>query len=94
MTADKPKRPLEELVGRVVVLDAVSPFVIVGTLASFNEHYFELHEADVHDLRDTLTTRELYALESRQLGVRVNRRRVFVRGKEIVSVSLLDDVIK
>ena len=94
MTADKLKRPLEELIGRMVVLDAASAFVIVGTLASVDEDYFELLEADVHDLRDTHTTRELYVLESSQLGVRANRRRVFVRGNEIVSVSLLDDVIK
>ena len=47
----------------------------------------------MHDLRDTTTTRELYVIDSRRLGIRTNRERVLVRLEEIVSLSALDDVI-
>ena len=83
----------DEMVGRVVVLDVTSPYVFVGTLVSHNPSVVTLDNADVHDLRDTHATRERYVLESKQHGVRANRRRVLVRRDEIVSISLLDDVI-
>lgn len=80
-------------VGEIVVLDAASRFVYVGTLCGSDDHFFELAEADVHDLRDTNTNRELYVLETKQHGVRANRRRVLVRRDEIVSLSPLSDVM-
>lgn len=86
-------RFLEQLRGRPVVIDAASPFVHLGTLADFDEKYLVLEQADVHDLRDTTTTRENYIVDSRRLGIRVNRERALVRIDEIVSLSALDDVI-
>jgi hypothetical protein len=84
---------LEKLVGREVVIDVVSPYVYLGRLTGFDAKYIVLEQADVHDLRDTTTTRELYVIESKRLGIRANRERVLVRIGEIVSLSALDDVI-
>ncbi|MEX2287516.1 MAG: hypothetical protein WD648_10540 [Planctomycetaceae bacterium] len=84
----------DDLIGREVVLDAVGQYVYVGTLAGHDERYLILNDADVHDLRDTATTRELYVLEARRHGVRANRRRVHVRREEVISLSALDDVIE
>jgi hypothetical protein len=83
-----------DLLGRILVLDLSSPFVILGTLVSATAGFITLDEADVHDLRDSKTTRELYVLESRRHGVRCNRKRVSVSGREIVGVSRLDDVVE
>jgi hypothetical protein len=83
----------DRLIGRVVVIDVVSPYVYLGKLTASDAGYIVLEQADVHDLRDTTTTRELYVIDSRRLGVRANRERVLVRIAEIVSVSALDDVI-
>jgi hypothetical protein len=44
-------------------------------------------------LRDTTTTREMYVVDSRRVGIRANRDRVLVRIGEIVSLSALSDVI-
>lgn len=85
--------PFDELIGRVVVLDMASPYVYVGTLTGQDHHYFLLADADVHDLRDTHTNRELYVVDSKRHGVRTNRRRVLVRKDEVVSLSALDDVL-
>ena len=83
----------ENLVNQKVVIDVSSQYVYLGTLVGHSEFYLRLDDADVHDLRDTATTRELYVLQSHQLGIRANRRQVWVRREQIVSVSALDDVI-
>lgn len=87
-----PGDALADFLGREVVLDLTSPFVCVGTLAGEDHRYFVLKNADLHDLRDTATTRELYVLDCRRHGVNWNRRKVLVRRDEVVSLSLLSDV--
>ncbi|MBL8850338.1 MAG: hypothetical protein JNG89_11725 [Planctomycetaceae bacterium] len=84
---------LKTLHGQVVVLDLASPFVVVGTLSGEDHRYLVLDDADMHDLRDSSTTRELYVLDTRRHGVGANRRRVLVNRSDIVGVSLLDDVV-
>ncbi|MBX3438650.1 MAG: hypothetical protein KF861_14245 [Planctomycetaceae bacterium] len=85
---------LDALVGQQVVLDVSSLYVYVGTLAAIDHRYLVLEEADVHDLRDTGTTREVYVLEAKRHGVSVNRRRVLVNRDEVVSLSALADVVE
>jgi len=84
---------LDALVGREVVVDVVSQYVYVGKLAGGDAKYLVLEQADVHDLRDTTTTRENYIVDSRKFGVRTNRERVLLRVDEVVSISALDDVM-
>jgi hypothetical protein len=85
---------LQGLIGREVVLDLASPFVILGTLHEADHRYLILANADVHDLRDTATTREIYVLKSRRHGISANRQQVLVRRDEVVSLSALDDVLE
>lgn len=82
-----------QLRGRNVVLDVTSMYVYVGRLAEWDDKFVTLEEADVHDLRDTSTSREKYVLDSLQHGIRTNRSRVHVRWGEVVSLSALDDVL-
>ncbi len=84
---------LEEFVGHKVIIDLRSPFVCLGTLQRQDEHFLELRHADLHDLRDTDTTRELYVAESRATGIKRNRKRVVLMRSEIVAVSRLEDVV-
>lgn len=88
-----PDQALEPLVGREVVVDMASEYVYIGTLSGYDRAYLHLERADVHDLRDTATTRENYIVDSRRFGVRCNRERVMVRVEGIVSISALDDVV-
>jgi small nuclear ribonucleoprotein (snRNP)-like protein len=89
--------PLDEhvqsLIGQTVVVDVSSPFIYLGTLKSANGAFLVLADADVHDLRDSETTRELYLLSTLRDGVRRNRREVSVRWEQIVSISKLTDVV-
>ena len=91
MIDDSPQ--LQTLLGQCVVLDLQAQFVIVGTLTGTDHRYLCLADVDVHDLRDTATTRDLYVLEVRRHGVNPNRRSVLVSRDQVVSLSALSDVM-
>jgi len=84
---------LEELLNAKVVLDLVSPYVCLGKLTRYDDHFIEVKNADLHDLRDTETTRELYIADSVATGIKRNRKRVLIRRADVVAVSPLEDVV-
>ena len=84
---------LDVLLEQKVVVDLVSPYVCLGKLVRYDDHFLELRNADLHDLRDTETTRELYIADSVATGIKRNRKRVFIRRSEVVAISKLEDVV-
>lgn len=84
---------MDEFVGKQVVVDVDAMYVYMGKLSSIGDKTLILKNADVHDLRDSTTTREVYVREARVHGVQPNRKMAHVRLDQVVSVSLLDDVI-
>jgi hypothetical protein len=84
---------LEELIGQKVVIDLRSSFVCLGTLERVEERYLELRNADLHDLRDTQTSRENYVAASLATGIKRNRKRVLVSREEMVAIARLDEVV-
>ena len=84
--------PLASLIGRVIVIDLKSTYVCLGTLTAFDELYFELVDADLHDFRDGTATREVYVYDAARVGIRRNRSRVLIRRDEIVAISGIDEV--
>ena len=84
---------LEEMIGAKVVIDFRSEYVCLGTLLRVDEHFLELKNADLHDLRDTDTTRETYVASSKATGIKRNRRRLLVLRAEVVAIARLDDVV-
>ncbi len=92
-TSPTSDHPLSELLGQLVVVDARSPYVFLGRLVGESSTFLTLDEVDVHDLRDTSTTREQYVLNVRAHGIRPNRRRSWINLREVVGISRLDDVM-
>jgi hypothetical protein len=84
---------LDDLMGQDVVLDLIGPYVCLGRLERLDGLYFELRDADLHDLRDTSATRENYLVDSKRFGIRKNRKRVLVRRLEVVAISRFADVM-
>ena len=84
---------LDDFINQRVVIDLRSTFVCLGTLVRADEMYIELKNADVHDLRDTDTSRENYVAESKATGVKRNRRRVLLVRGDVVAIAKLDDVV-
>ena len=84
---------LDEYLNERVVLDLASLFVCLGKLARYDEHFLELRNADIHDLRDTETTRENYVAAAVATGVKRNRKKVLVRRAEVVAIARISDVV-
>ena len=80
-------------VGKDVVLDTKSPLVFLGRLAAAADDALTLEDADVHDSSQLQKSKEKYILEARKHGIKKNRHRVMVLADEVVSISLLEDVI-
>ena len=84
---------LEELIGVKIVVDLRSEYVCLGTLTQLDEHFIALKNADLHDLRDTDTTRENYVAASVATGIKRNRRKILLTRNEIVAIAALADVV-
>jgi hypothetical protein len=52
-----------------------------------------MKNADLHDLRDTDSTREMYVNESHETGIKRNRKRVLLVRTDIVAIARLEDVV-
>ncbi len=85
---------LEEWIGEIVVIDLRSPYVCLGTLKSVHPDFVEMRNADLHDLRDTDTTRENYIAASVATGVKRNRKKLLLMRSDIVAIARLKDVVE
>lgn len=83
---------LDEMLNQKVVIDLRSEYVCLGTLVRYDEMFLELKNADLHDLRDTDTSRENYVVEAKLNGISRNRKRLLVVRADIVGIARLDDV--
>jgi hypothetical protein len=92
-TRPREKPLLDSFVGQAVVVDLQSPYVCLGTLAQLDDIFLDLRDADLHDLRDTHTSRENYIAASLATGIKRNRKRVLITRSEVVAVSLIEDVV-
>lgn len=96
MSTEIPAKPvdlLSEMIGEKVVIDMQSCYVALGTLQRADHLYLELKNADLHDLRDTETTRENYVAESKATGIKRNRKRILIVRSDMVSIARLDDIV-
>lgn len=84
---------LDEYLDQKVVVDLRGEYVCLGTLKRFDEYFLELRSADLHDLRDTETSRENYVAASVSTGIKRNRKRVIVARAEVIAVSKFEDVV-
>jgi small nuclear ribonucleoprotein (snRNP)-like protein len=84
---------LQNFVGEKVVIDMKAEYVCLGTLLSVDDHFLELKNADLHDLRDTDSTRENYVIASVKTGIKRNRRKLLLFRSELVAIARLEDVV-
>jgi len=84
---------LTHMMGKEVVADTRSPYVYLGTLEGCSDSFITLRDVDVHDVSDSRSTKEIYIMNARRLGIQRNRARVMIKLTEVVSFSLLSDVL-
>jgi hypothetical protein len=83
----------EALVGKLVVVDTDSRFVYLGRLDRVEVEFLVMKDVDVHDRRESPSTKEQYIMDTKRFGVKPNRKEVSVRKTLVVSVSSLDDIL-
>ena len=86
------KEDLKKFVKKKIVIDTRSSWIYIGTLKNIGIDSIELSDVDVHDSKDTHTTKEIYLLDSRKTGIKSNRDSVYINIDYIVSFSPLEDV--
>ena len=90
--ADKEIIKEEDWIGKEVVLDTATSVVYVGRLEGFGKDFFDVRDADVHNCSEGSATKEVYLMETKRHGVRLNRKRVLVKKTDVISISLLEDI--
>jgi hypothetical protein len=83
---------LEPYVGAVVICDLDEFFLVIGRLEAVGADHLTFTEADLHDHREANSTKDVYAIESRTIGVRVNRHRLCIPRARLVAISRLDEI--
>ncbi len=83
---------MQEFIGSVVVCDLADNYLVVGTLSEAGPHHVAFTQADLHDHRESSSSKDVYLIETRKFGVRANRTRVVVPRQLVIAVSTLDDI--
>jgi len=83
----------QEYIGKKVVIDTKSDYLYLGTLTAQSEECFTVEEVDVHDHSSTTVCKEVYIIEAAKYGIKINRKKAKVLRKDVISISLLDDVV-
>lgn len=86
------KEALKKYLKKKIVIDTRSSWIYIGLLEKITENCIVLSEVDVHDNRDTATSKERYVLASKKTGIKSNRDRVYINLDYMISFSSLDDV--
>jgi len=90
----EPFADLQDLIGEDVVVDTKSPLIYIGKLEKITQSAFVLSDVDVHDHSESHTTRDVYLVDTKKLGIRKNRDRAHILAREVVSISRLADIIE
>lgn len=77
-----------------VVCDLSDHYLIFGTLVVISADHLVFEQADVHDHHEANSTKELYAIESSDIGIRANRRRCAIPRARLICISRLEDVLQ
>ncbi len=91
--SDTERTELADFLEQEVVLDTRGELLYVGRLTAIGDAFYTLSDADVHDLTDSNTSKEVYIMETAKHGVRTNRSSVHVRKAQVISLSKLSDVV-
>ncbi len=64
------REALKQFLNKKLVVDTRSSWIYIGTLENIGDNSIELSDVDVHDSKDTPTTKEIYLLDSKKPELR------------------------
>ncbi|WP_372366967.1 hypothetical protein [Candidatus Uabimicrobium sp. HlEnr_7] len=77
-----------------VVIDTKSSYLFIGRLQKVGDFFLVMEDVDVHDQSDFNKTKEIYVMEAAKYGIKINRKQVNIVKSEMISISLLGDIVK
>ncbi len=83
---------LQGYVDKEVVAEIGDGFTVFGTLIDVDDHHLLFADADLHHQGEANSSRDVYALETRDLGIRRNRERLAVPQGRLIAIALLREV--
>jgi hypothetical protein len=83
---------LAKYVGQQVVVDLANHYLAIGTVIEVSRSHISLADADLHDHFEANSTKEVYIIETRKFGIRVNRKRVDLPRETVVAISRMDEI--
>ena len=83
---------LQFLVGREVVAEIGDGFTVFGTLDVVGPGHLFFVAADLHQQAEANSTRDVYAIETQQIGIRPNRKTLVVPLDRLIAICPLADV--
>lgn len=76
-----------------VVVEIGDGFTVFGTLIAVGDDHIELRDADLHNQLEANSTREVYAYEIKQIGIRPNRASIAIPRQRLIAISLIEDIL-
>lgn len=83
---------LQFLVGREVIAEIGDGFTVFGTLELVGPGHLFFKDADLHQQFEANSTRDVYAIETQQIGIRPNRKTLAVPLDRLIAICPLADV--
>lgn len=85
---------LEHFKGKVSIVDTDSSYIYIGYITGKESDYIIMSDVDVHDIKEGSSTKEQYIIMAKKIGVKPNRKKVYILKDKILSISLLEEVIE
>lgn len=83
---------LAAFINNTVVIEMSDGFSVFGTLVGLSPAHVELKDVDLHNQNEANSTRDVYALEAKEIGIRPNRKFLFIPRERIIALARLEDV--
>jgi len=84
---------LTAFIDETVVADFGEGFTVFGVLTEVGDDHLMFVDCDLHNQFEANSTRDVYALECKELGIRPNRKRLAVPRERLLAMARLDDVV-
>ena len=83
---------LASFIGKTVVAEIGEGFTVFGAIESIGPTYIEFSKADLHNQHEANSTRDMYAIEVAELGIRPNRDKLFIPRDRLICLSCVEDI--
>ncbi|NRA39219.1 MAG: hypothetical protein HRU15_13825 [Planctomycetes bacterium] len=83
---------IKEYYGQLLAVDLIDGSILFGTIKSATHEAIQFMNSDLHDMRSGNSSKEVYGLETQDIGIRVNRKECSIPLDKILAVCYLSDL--